>query len=420
MEKFHGISSYEDKLLGVIRPKFEFNKSDYESELDKLDSQIKETYISKLERISQYFQGKNLSVNEIMSVTNDLCDICNILPYKQTTKLMIICLNLSIRAALSGNIKAMHNIVNVPYIPFKEDISKIIIVDGIKDFDYHKMKKTLSKELEKNESEEAFVETIIKMKKKAKSKREALKTLPLVKFLPNTVTLVSMCFGLTAIQLAHNEEWKCAVLSMVMSAFLDMFDGKIARFLNQSSTIGLELDSLSDLVCFGVAPSIVLYSLAMEQVGKIGWGICLFYTVCCALRLARFNVSHSNVKQITDLDIKYFVGIPAPAGAAVALFPLFIYLGTGKYAFIQPISIGFFLLCAGFLMISTIHTFSSKIVVINKSNLWIAFVLITIIVVCLALKFWITSIILISFYILAIPLGSCAYSVSLKASKLKE
>eukprot|EP00833_Pecoramyces_ruminatium_P007211 jgi/Orpsp1_1/1181243/evm.model.c7180000076430.1 len=134
------------------------------------------------------------------------------------------------------------------------------------------------------------------------SKKEALKTTPVAKFIPNAVTITSMCFGLTAIRFAQFNEWNHGLVCILISAVFDMFDGKIARFLDQSTAFGVEIDSLSDLVCFGVAPAIVLYSASMQDIGIIGWIICLFYTVSCAIRLARFNVSHSCSEEITELD----------------------------------------------------------------------------------------------------------------------
>ena len=175
------------------------------------------------------------------------------------------------------------------------------------------------------------------------SRTEVLKTSTLAKFLPNAVTITAMCFGLSSIRFAQCNEWEYAVLCILVSALLDMFDGKIARFLDQSSTFGLELDSLSDLVCFGVAPSVVLYFASMQQIGKIGWGICMFYTVCCALRLARFNVIHRCNEDISDLDCKYFTGIPAPAGAIIALFPLILFFETESFTIVRPFYIAFFL-----------------------------------------------------------------------------
>ena len=252
------------------------------------------------------------------------------------------------------------------------------------------------------------------------SRAEALKTSTLAKFLPNAVTIAAMCFGLSSIRFAQCNEWEYAVLCILVSALLDMFDGKIARFLDQSSTFGLELDSLSDLVCFGVAPSVVLYLASMQQIGKIGWGICMFYTVCCALRLARFNVVHRCAENVSDLDRKYFTGIPAPAGAIVALFPLILFFETENFAIVGPFCVAFFLMFSGCLMVSTIRTFSSKIIEINNTNSWIALTAIAFLIICLTTRIWLSLSVLVAVYILTIPCGIHEYSKALRSTKEKE
>ena len=251
------------------------------------------------------------------------------------------------------------------------------------------------------------------------SRKQMLKTSTLAKFLPNAVTITAMCFGLSAIRFAQYNEWEYAVLCILISALLDMFDGKIARFLDQSSAFGLELDSLSDLVCFGVAPSIVLYLSTLQQVGKVGWGVCMFYTICCAMRLARFNVAHAHPESVTDLDRKYFTGIPAPAGAIVALFPLILFFETESFTMVKPVCIAFFLMFSGCMMISTVRTFSSKIIEINSTNSWIALTIISFIIICFVTRLWMALSVLIAFYLATIPYGIYKYSETLEAIKRK-
>lgn len=260
----------------------------------------------------------------------------------------------------------------------------------------------------------------MKSKVEKSSKREILKTSTLAKFLPNVVTITAMCFGLSSIRFAQSNEWEYAVFCILVSALLDMLDGKIARFLDHSTTLGLELDSLSDLVCFGVAPSIVLYLSTMQQVGRIGWGICMFYTVCCALRLARFNVSQVNSEQTSDLDRKYFIGIPAPAGAVVALFPLILFFETESFTIVRPFYVASFLAFSGCMMVSTVRTFSSKIIEINSTNSWIALMVIAFVIICLTTRLWLSLSVLIAFYLITIPYGVYEYSEALKAAKRKE
>jgi CDP-diacylglycerol--serine O-phosphatidyltransferase len=260
----------------------------------------------------------------------------------------------------------------------------------------------------------------VKMEAPKPSKREVLKTSNLAKFLPNAITITAMCFGLSSIRFAQCNEWEYAVLCILVSALLDMLDGKVARFLDQSSSFGLELDSLSDLVCFGVAPSIVLYLSTMQQVGKVGWGICMFFTICCALRLARFNISRTDSEENSDLNRKYFVGIPAPAGAIVALFPLILFFETESFTIVRPFYVAFFLVFAGCMMISTVRTFSSKIIEINNTSSWVALTIIAFLIICLTTRLWMSLSVLVAFYLVMIPYGVHKYSEALKSAKTKE
>jgi len=251
------------------------------------------------------------------------------------------------------------------------------------------------------------------------SMKEAIKTSFIAKYIPSAITITSMCFGLSSIKFAQNNKIEYAVLCILGSALFDMFDGKVARFLEQSSSFGLELDSLSDLICFGVAPSIVINFATMQQFGIISWIICMFYTVCCALRLARFNVSHADSEQVSILDRKYFVGIPAPIGAIIALLPLFLFFETKNTEIVKPFYILLFLIFSGCMMVSTIRTFSSKIFEMNNINPWIILAAITLLIICLAIKFWMTVSVLVGFYLLSIPYGVYKYSEALKTEKSK-
>lgn len=250
-----------------------------------------------------------------------------------------------------------------------------------------------------------------------RSKRGVLKTSPIAKFLPNTITIIAMCFGLLSMRFAHRYEGEYAVLCILVAALLDMFDGKVARYLDQSSQFGLQLDSLSDLICFGVAPSYILYTSSMQTIGKFGWGICMFYTVCCALRLARFNVTHSCTDKADDINSKYFTGVPAPLGALVALFPLILFFELDDFSIVKPVYASFFLVFSGCLMVSTVRTFSSKIIEINNTKTWVTLTVIAFLVICLATKLWLFLSLLIIIYIFSIPYGVFEYSKALEELK---
>ncbi len=250
------------------------------------------------------------------------------------------------------------------------------------------------------------------------SENQKHKTFHLSKFLPNAVTITAMCFGLTSIKFALSNEWEYAVLCIFVSSLLDMCDGKVARLLRQSSPFGMQLDSLSDLVCFGVAPAIILYLMSMSYAGKAGWAICLFFAVCCAMRLARFNVSHVPDVKLSELDIKYFTGVPAPAGAILALFPMILFFATEKYCFLSPHISALFLLVSGVLMVSTLRTVSSKMFEVDRDNAWMALTGVALIIIFLITDLWLTLSVLISLYILSLPIGVYFYNRAVNNQKI--
>ena len=141
---------------------------------------------------------------------------------------------------------------------------------------------------------------------------------PLTKFIPNLITLMSLIAGISSIKFSIQANWKLAVLMIMLAAFFDFFDGWMARKLKKSSQFGAELDSLSDFISFGLAPSLLINLCFTHELGRIGWVISLFYIVCAALRLARFNIE--NMKE----QSKVFYGIPSPAAAGVIMIPLYL------------------------------------------------------------------------------------------------
>ncbi len=227
----------------------------------------------------------------------------------------------------------------------------------------------------------------------------------LVKFLPTTITIFAFCFGLTSIRFALQNRWELAVLCIFLAALLDTLDGRIARLVGHASSFGAELDSLSDLVCFGVAPSLVLYLHSAHLLHGIGWGVCMFFPICCALRLARFNT----MQQIDDTPTNHFVGVPAPAGAMIALLPMILWLETSNYAFVCPYLIAVFMICAGILMISTIKTFSSKMIKLDSRPVPIL-AFIACFIICLMISVWATLGFVIVLYMLSIPYSAYVFS----------
>jgi CDP-diacylglycerol--serine O-phosphatidyltransferase len=236
-----------------------------------------------------------------------------------------------------------------------------------------------------------------------------------VRFLPGMVTISAFCVGLTSIRFALFHKWELAVLCIFVSALLDALDGKVARLFGQSSQFGAQLDSLSDLVCFGVAPAIILFLQSAYLLENVGWGICLFFTVCCALRLARFNSDLLSNDEKPEWEKKYFKGVPAPAGAALALFPMILFFQTDNYIFLAPKFIVFCLWGAGILMISSVRTFSSKMIEVSSGSMQIALLVTSLFVICLITDVWMTLFTLVSIYLISIPYGAYVYNKTRKA-----
>lgn len=180
--------------------------------------------------------------------------------------------------------------------------------------------------------------------------------------LPNMVTLLALCAGLTSIRLAMEARFEFAIFAMVLAAVLDGLDGRVARLLKSSSKFGAELDSLTDFVNFGVAPGMILYLWLLNELRSLGWIAALIFAICMALRLARFNVANAarSKRKTDEWQDNYFTGVPAPAGAMCALLPLSLqHIGVpidSDWAF--PIMI--YVLFIGFLVVSTVPTFSGK------------------------------------------------------------
>jgi len=183
--------------------------------------------------------------------------------------------------------------------------------------------------------------------------------LSLNRMIPNILTLLALCAGLTAIRFGLQAQWQQAVVSIVAAAILDGLDGRIARLLRGTSKFGAELDSLSDFVSFGVAPSLLLYLWSMHNAGGFGWAMALLFSVCCALRLARFNTM-IGVPDLPPWAYNFFTGVPAPAAAGVVLIPMVLSFETGPGYFDRPAVVSLFLAGVSFLMVSAIPTFSFK------------------------------------------------------------
>jgi CDP-diacylglycerol---serine O-phosphatidyltransferase len=183
---------------------------------------------------------------------------------------------------------------------------------------------------------------------------------PVRVLIPNIFTLVGLCAGLTAIRMGIEARWDLAVAALVFAAFLDGIDGRVARLLKASSRFGAELDSLADFVNFGVAPAIIMFNWALEDLHSLGWIAVLVFAVCSALRLARFNVALDR----TDLPAwksNYFVGVPAPAGCIILLLPIYAQDLGLHLPRLTPLVL-LYTLGIALLMVSNVPTFSGKLI----------------------------------------------------------
>lgn len=193
---------------------------------------------------------------------------------------------------------------------------------------------------------------------KSKSLRAGLKPPPLTRVIPNAITITALCTGLSSIRFALNERWELAVSLILIAAVLDAMDGRIARLLRADSRFGAELDSLSDFISFGVAPAVIIYLYSLHFWKGTGWAISLFFSTCMALRLARFNTSMG--VSMPDWAKRFSVGVPAPAGAVLGLFPLMVSFALESDFHDFPLFFASSLLMSGLLMISRIPTFTLK------------------------------------------------------------
>src|SRR6266700_2557733 len=170
-------------------------------------------------------------------------------------------------------------------------------------------------------------------------RRRRFRPIPVRTLVPNLITLLALCAGLTAIRLAVEQKLEWALAAIVFAALLDGIDGRIARLLKGTSRFGAELDSLADFVNFGVAPALILYFWSLHELGHAGWIAAMVFAIAGVLRLARFNVMIDDPNK-PAWAAKFFMGMPAPAGAITVLLPIYVYfLGMPRFAFVAPVSL---------------------------------------------------------------------------------
>lgn len=219
--------------------------------------------------------------------------------------------------------------------------------------------------------------------------RRPPENLPFLQLVPNLVTILGLCAGLTAMRFAFLGRFDLAAGLIVFAAVLDGFDGLLARKLDAQSPMGAELDSLADFVDFGVAPAVVVYLSALSDVGGLGWTCALVFAVCCCLRLARFNVN----RDAPVVGRAHFVGVPAPAGALLGLMPVFLTLGGFVDADDIPLAVGAWLGLVGLLMVSRMRTYSPKTLRIPREKIPFVLVATALVVGLMLTRFWLLLVI---------------------------
>ncbi len=245
-----------------------------------------------------------------------------------------------------------------------------------------------------------------KIERKLPISPNKLAEMPFRKLVPNIVTMLALCSGMTSIRYAIGESWSKAVLFIFLAAFFDGLDGRVARMLKASSKFGAELDSLSDFISFGVAPAILMYQWCLSDLPKIGWFFCLLYAMGMALRLARFNTMLEN-QTIPPYWSHYFTGVPAPAAAAMVMMPILLGfdLAETKPFLRTHLFCSIWMCIVFYLETSHIPTISLKKTKIKSSMIIPLLVVVAIIAHFLFTQTWLTFGVLTVLYTLSIPLG---------------
>tara|TARA_A100001011_G_scaffold42635_1_gene40215 strand:+ start:1348 stop:2154 length:807 start_codon:yes stop_codon:yes gene_type:complete len=225
--------------------------------------------------------------------------------------------------------------------------------------------------------------------------------------LPNMLTLIGVCIGLTSIRFALDEKFEFAIIAIILAAVIDGLDGRIARLIKGTSKVGKELDSLTDMISFGVAPAFIMYFWKLNTLGRFGWLVCLIYVICVALRLARFNV---NSNQDPSWKDNFFEGVPSPAGGILVLTPLIISMTDFNYIQLNyDIIVPTFFIITSLLLISKFPSYSfKKIVIQRKTTIFLLFGIVLFFGLLLIYPFNVISISII-IYLAVLPISFFHY-----------
>jgi CDP-diacylglycerol--serine O-phosphatidyltransferase len=237
---------------------------------------------------------------------------------------------------------------------------------------------------------------------------EKLEDLSIGKLVPSSITLLALASGVTAIRFGLADEWATAVTVVICAMILDMLDGRAARLLGADSRFGAQLDSLADLVSFGVAPGIIMYMWSLSQMGNAGWIAALIFCACAAIRLARFNVESVRDEGATKGN-PYFTGLPTPAAACMMLLPLLISFQWNDPLVRQPWVSGVFIAVTSVLMVSRLPTPSIKYMKLQRQHRYLAAAAFAALAALLIAWPWATMTIGLLFYVASIPFAIFAH-----------
>ncbi|MCW8914686.1 MAG: CDP-diacylglycerol--serine O-phosphatidyltransferase [Magnetovibrio sp.] len=239
-------------------------------------------------------------------------------------------------------------------------------------------------------------------------KRPKRRRLSLNVMIPNMLTLIALCSGLTAIRFAYEGRWEHAALAILAAAILDTLDGRVARLLKGTSKFGAELDSLADILSFGVAPPMMLYFWSLQDFGRFGWILVMLFAVSCALRLARFNTAAEDPDPPAWAST-FFSGVPAPAAAGLALLPMIISFNLFEEQVRRPEVVGAFLVVVSILMVSNIPTYSFKKVKLSPKLVLPLMVAFGLVIASLISAPWVTLSGILASYLISIPFAVRSY-----------
>jgi len=238
------------------------------------------------------------------------------------------------------------------------------------------------------------------MMKRARSRR--LKALPVNSLIPNVLTILALCAGMSAIRFALLDKWEAAVAAVAIAGVFDGLDGRMARLLKGATKFGAELDSLSDFIAFGVAPAFVVYMWSTHDLKGIGWIAALAFSTCCALRLARFNTALEDPDRPAWTGL-YFSGLAAPAGAGIAMLPVMFSFLVGDELFRQPVLVSLWMLFVGLLMISRVPTYSLKRLRVRREHVLPTLVLVGLLAAVMVSYPWVVLSAVGCIYLFSIP-----------------